>query len=85
VKIQSQNGLGTFDHGAFYTGNNGSGNFFTLSSPVPSPAILDVFFCGMVATMGITGAAGVQTCTNDYPHHLRSWRRPRNVRFGLTG
>jgi len=66
VKIQSQNGLGTFDHGAFYTGNNGSGNFFTLSSPVPSPAILDVFFCGTVATMRITSAAGIQTYTNDY-------------------
>lgn len=66
VKIQSQNGAGTFDHAAFYTGNNGSGNFFTLSSPVPSPAILDVFFCGTVATMRITSAAGVQTYTNDY-------------------
>ena len=27
VKIQEQNGGGTFDHGAFYTGNNGSGVF----------------------------------------------------------
>jgi len=66
VKIQSQNGLGSFDHGAFYTGNNGSGNFFTLSSAVPSPAILDVFFCGTVAHMRITSAAGVQNYTNDY-------------------
>jgi len=41
-------------------------NFFTLSTPVPSPAILDVFFCGTVATMRITSAAGVQTYTNDY-------------------
>ena len=66
VKIQSQNGGGTFDHGAFYTGNNGGGTFFTLSSPVPSPAVLDVFFCGTVATMRITSAAGVQTYTQDY-------------------
>ncbi|MCU1300514.1 MAG: hypothetical protein JWQ87_798 [Candidatus Sulfotelmatobacter sp.] len=66
VKIQAQNGAGTFDHAAFYTGNNGSGNFFTLSSPVPSPATLDVFFCGTVATMRITSSAGVQTYTNDY-------------------
>lgn len=66
VKIQSQNGVGTFDHGAFYTGNNGSGTFFTLSSPVPSPAILDVFFCGTTATMRITSAAGVQTYTSNY-------------------
>ena len=66
VKIQAQNGAGTFDHAAFYTGNNGSGNFFALSSPVPSPAILDVFFCGTVAHMRITSAAGVQNYTNDY-------------------
>jgi hypothetical protein len=66
VKIQAQDAGGTFDHAAFYTGNNGGGNFFALSSPVPSPAILDVFFCGTVATMRITSAAGVQTYTNDY-------------------
>jgi hypothetical protein len=66
VKMQAQNGAGTFDHAGFYTGNNGGGNFFTLSSPVPSPAIVDVFFCGTVATMRITSAAGVQTYTNDY-------------------
>ena len=66
VKIQAQTGNGTFDHGAFYTGNNGGGLFFALSSPVPSPAILDVFFCGTTATMRITSAAGVQTYTNNY-------------------
>jgi hypothetical protein len=66
VKIQSQNGLGTFDTAGFYTGNNGGGVFFTLSSPVPSPALLDVFFCGTTATMRITSAAGVQIYTNNY-------------------
>jgi hypothetical protein len=66
VKIQAQNGVGTFDHAGFYNGNNSGSVFFTLSSPVPSPAILDVFFCGTVATMRITSAAGVQTYTNDY-------------------
>jgi hypothetical protein len=66
VKIQSQNGLGTFDTAGFYTGNNGGGVFFFLSSPVPSPALLDVFFCGTTATMRITSAAGVQTYTNNY-------------------
>jgi hypothetical protein len=66
VKIQAQDGAGTFDHAAFYTGNNGSGTFFTLTTPVPSPAILDVFFCGNTATMRITSAAGVQTYTNNY-------------------
>jgi hypothetical protein len=66
VKIQAQNGAGTFDHGAFYIGNNGSGTFFALASPVPSPAILDVFFCGTTAVMRITSTAGVQLYTNDY-------------------
>jgi len=66
VKIQAQNGVGTFDHGAFYTGNNGGGNFFALSSPVPSPALIDVFFCGTTATLRITSAAGVQIYTNNY-------------------
>ena len=66
VKLQAQNGAGTFDHAGFYNGNNSGTVFFTLQNPVPSPAILDVFFCGTVATMRITSAAGVQTYTNDY-------------------
>jgi len=66
VKIQEENADGMFEYGAFYTGNNSGSIFFQLSSPVPSPAILDVFFCGTVATMRITSAAGVQTYTNDY-------------------
>ena len=66
AKIQSENGVGTFDHAAFYTGNNGSGDFFTLNSPIPSPSILEVFFCGTTATMRITSAAGVQTYTFNY-------------------
>lgn len=66
VKIQSQNGAGTFDHAAFYTTNNSGTVFFALSSAVPSPAVVDVFFCGTVATLRITSAAGVQTYTNDY-------------------
>jgi hypothetical protein len=66
VKIQAQNGAGTFDHAGFYNGNNSGSDFFTLSSPVPSPAIVDVFFCGTTATMRITSAAGVQIYTNNY-------------------
>jgi hypothetical protein len=72
VKIQSDNGVGTFDHAAFYTGNNGGSgcsgcdDFFELSSPVPSPAILDVWFCGDRAVMQITSSAGVQTYTYNY-------------------
>jgi len=68
VKIQAQDGTGTFDHAAFYTGNNSGSDFFTLSSPVPSPAILDVFYCPTtkLVTMRITSAAGVQSYTNNY-------------------
>ena len=66
VKIQAQDGTETFDTAGFYTANNVGGVFFTLSSAVPSPATLDVFFCGTVATMRITSAAGIQTYTNDY-------------------
>jgi hypothetical protein len=66
VKIQEQNGDGMFEYGGFYTGNNGGLDFFALSSPVPSPAVLDVFFCGTTATMRITSSAGVQTYTYNY-------------------
>lgn len=67
VKIQEQDGTGMFEYGAFYTGNNVQGYFFALARPVPSPAILDVSFCGITtARMRITSAAGVQTYTYDY-------------------
>ena len=67
VKIQEQDVTRMFEYGAFYTGNNGAGIFFALASPVPSPAILDVYFRGTTtATMTITSAAGVQTYTYDY-------------------
>ncbi|MGC2447933.1 MAG: hypothetical protein WA477_09820 [Candidatus Sulfotelmatobacter sp.] len=68
VKIQAQNGAGTFDHAAFYTGNNGTGDFFALTSPVPSPALLDVFYCPAtkLVTMRITSAAGEQSYTYNY-------------------
>jgi len=66
VKLQSQNGLGSFDTAGFYTGNNGGGDFFTLAFPVPSPARLTVTFCGTVATMRITSSGGRQVYTFDY-------------------
>jgi len=66
VKLQSQNGLGTFDSAGFYTGDNNAVYFFNLSSPVTSPAVLDVFFCGTTATMRISSAGGIQTYTYNY-------------------
>jgi hypothetical protein len=66
VKLQAQNGNGEFDHAGFYNGNNSGSDFFALTSAVPSPATVDVFFCGTTATMRITSAAGVQTYTDNY-------------------
>ncbi len=66
VKIQSQDGAGQFEHAGFYVGNNGGGSFFTLDSPVPSPAALTVSMCGTVATMKIKSSAGSQKYSYDY-------------------
>ncbi|HEY3777126.1 MAG TPA: hypothetical protein VGL35_03635 [Rhizomicrobium sp.] len=66
VKIQAQAADGMFDTAGFYVGNNGGGDFFTLTSEVPSPAKLTVSFCGTVATMKIKSAAGTQKYTYDY-------------------
>lgn len=64
-KIQSDDGV-NFNNAAFYTGDNGSGTFFALNSPVPSPAVLTVSMCGSVAKMTIKSSAGTQKYTHDY-------------------
>jgi hypothetical protein len=66
VKIQSDLGDGQFNNAAFYVGNNGGGDFFALSSEIPSPATLSVTFCGTVAKMVIKSAAKTQKYTYDY-------------------
>jgi len=67
IKLQSQNGSGTtFDTAGFCTGNNNDVDFFLLPTPVPSPAVVDAFFCGTTATMRITSAAGIQAYTFNY-------------------
>lgn len=66
VKIQEEEADGVFEYGAFYTGNNGGGDFFALDSTVPSPAILTVTVCGTVAVMKIKSSAGVQKYKYDY-------------------
>jgi hypothetical protein len=66
VKIQSQDGGGMFDHGGFYTGNNNPVSFFTLDSPMASPARLKVTFSGTVATMTIKSPSGTQVYQFDY-------------------
>jgi len=66
VKIQAADGTGNFTNGAFYLGNNGGGSYFTLNSPVPSPATMSVSVCGTVATLKIKSAAGTQKYNYDY-------------------
>lgn len=66
VKIQDSTGIGAFDYGAFYTGDNGGGDYFALNSAVPSPATLTVTFCGTTAVMKIKSSAGTQKYKYDY-------------------
>jgi hypothetical protein len=66
AKIQSQNGDGLFEYGAFYLGNNSGGDFFQLTTAVPSPATVTLSFCGTLATMKIKSAAGTQKYQYDY-------------------
>ena len=66
VKIQAQTSDGNFSNGAFYTGDNGTGDFFSLSSEVPSPAMLSLSLCGTVATMKIKSSAPTQVYNYDY-------------------
>lgn len=66
VKIQSENADGVFEYAGFYIGNNGGGDFFQLTSTVPSPAKLTVSFCGTTATMTIKSSAATQKYTYDY-------------------
>ena len=66
VKVQSQNGDGMFEYGAFYTGNDGEGQFFALKAPVPSPATIEAWFCGTYGFLKIKGAAGSQKYYHNY-------------------
>jgi len=66
VKLQEDSADSMFDYGAFYTGNNGGGDFFQLNSEVPSPATLNVSICGTTAVMKIKSAAGTQKYSYDY-------------------
>lgn len=66
VKLQEQNGDSMFEYGGFYVGNNSGVYFFTLDSPVSSPAKMTVSLCGTVATLKIKSKEGRQTYTYDY-------------------
>jgi hypothetical protein len=72
LKVQTQNGAGTFDTAGCYIGNNGSGpggafglDFFNLSAPFAT-AHMRVELVGTDVTMSFTnidGGAGTQTYT----------------------
>jgi hypothetical protein len=66
VKIQSQNGDGMFEYGAFYIGNNGEGEFFALKEPVASPATIDAWSCGTYGFLKIKSSAGSQKYYYNY-------------------
>ena len=66
VKVQNNGSASGFDSYAFYTGNNGSGSFSSLSKSFMS-AFVDVKYVGTLATLTITPDAGaVQTYSFDY-------------------
>lgn len=72
VKIQTQNGAGTFSHGAFYVGNNGGGAFFSLDGlPASSSARLTARVNGTIATMEIdTDNDGTPEATYSYDYGM---------------
>jgi hypothetical protein len=59
VKVQSQNGYGTFDTAAFYTGNNGGGYFFSIDGFDNTTKVrLSAWMHGTVATMFLESPTG---------------------------
>lgn len=72
VKIQTQNGAGTFSHGAFYVGNNAGGAFFSLDGlPASSSARLTARVNGTIATMEIdTDNDGTPEATYSYDYGM---------------
>jgi len=58
IKVQSQDGDGMFEYAAFYTGDNGEGEFFPLNDPAPSPATISAWFCGTYGFLQVKSAAG---------------------------
>jgi hypothetical protein len=59
VKVQSQNGYGTFDTAAFYTGDNGGGYFFSIEGFDNVTTVrLSAWMHGTVATMFLESETG---------------------------
>jgi hypothetical protein len=66
IKIQSQNADGQFEYAAFYTGNNGEGEFFALKKPVSSPATILAWTCGTYGFLKVKSSSGSQKYYYNY-------------------
>ena len=66
VKIQSQDGDGMFEYGAFYVGDNGEGEFFALKELASSPATIVAWSCGTYGFLQIKSAASSHKYYYDY-------------------
>ena len=79
MKIQTQNGEGTFDTAAFYTGNNGGGYFFAVDLPPTNKVRMTGSMSGTVATMTFTDTEGNVLATYSYDYG----RAPKKAGIGL--
>jgi hypothetical protein len=68
IKVQTQNGHGTLSDAAFYYGNNGSGDFFSLPSSFSAfaSAHIAASLVGSVAHLTISAGGVSQEFTHDY-------------------
>jgi hypothetical protein len=68
IKVQDQGTSGQFNYAAFYYGNNGGGDFFSLNTPFANGRIT-AFMTGTLATLQIDSnfdGTADQTYTYDY-------------------
>jgi hypothetical protein len=79
MKIQTQNGEGTFDTAAFYTGNNGNGYFFGVDLPPTNKIRMTGSMSGTVATMTFTDTEGNVLASYSYDY---GWA-PKKAGIGL--
>jgi hypothetical protein len=68
MKIQTQNGQGTFDTAGFYTGNNGGGYFFAVDLPPTNKIRMTGSMSGTVATMTFTDTEGNVLASYSYDY-----------------
>jgi hypothetical protein len=79
MKIQTQNGEGTFDTAGFYTGNNGGGYFFAVDLPPTNKVRMTGSMSGTVATMTFTDTEGNVLASYSYDYGMA----PKKAGIGL--